>query len=124
MMVLTGHSANLISIGSIDFGIIVDAAVVVVEHIYRGLQDRQPEYPSFDVIAHATAESARPVLFSTLVILVAFIPLFTMKGVPGKIFEPMSVTYGFALTGALIFALIFAPALAQLIVPTQLKQEK
>jgi heavy metal efflux system protein len=111
MMVLTGHSANLISIGAIDFGIIVDAAVVVVEHIYRGLQDRQPEYPSFDVIAHATAESARPVLFSTLVILVAFLPLFTMEGVPGKIFEPMSVTYGFALTGALIFALLFAPVL-------------
>ena len=71
MMVLTGHSANLISIGAIDFGILVDAAIIVLEHIYRGLQDRQPEYPSFDVIAHATAESARPVLFSTLVILVA-----------------------------------------------------
>src|SRR5262249_796004 len=59
-----------------------------------------------------TAESAEPVLFSTLIILVAFIPLFTMQGVPGRIFAPMSVTYGFAMTGALIFALFFAPVLA------------
>src|ERR1019366_9467879 len=65
-----------------------------------------------DVIAEATAEAAKPVLFSTLIILVAFLPLFTMQGVPGRIFAPMSVTYGFALTGAQIFALMFAPVLA------------
>lgn len=112
MMVLTGHSANLISIGAIDFGIIVDSAVVVCEHIYRALQNRQPETTTFDTIAQATAQSARPVMFSTLVILVAFLPLFTMEGVPGKIFEPMSITYGFALTGALLFGLLFAPVLA------------
>ncbi len=58
------------------------------------------------------SNAAEPVLFATLIILVAFIPLFTMEGVPGKIFAPMSVTYGFALTGALIYALIFAPVLS------------
>jgi heavy metal efflux system protein len=68
------------------------------------------------------ADAATPVLFATLIILVAFIPLFTMQGVPGKIFAPMSVTYGFALTGALIFALIFAPALASLAVPKNVTQ--
>ena len=112
LMVLTGRAANLISIGAIDFGILVDASIVVLEGIYRVLGSRLDGESSNHLIARATAQSSRPVLFSTIIILVAFIPLFTMHGVPGKIFSPMSVTYGFALTGALIFALLFAPVLA------------
>jgi heavy metal efflux system protein len=108
----TGRSANLISIGAIDFGIIVDSAIVVLENIYRRMHEATSDEHRLDLIAEATAEAAKPVLFSTLIILVAFLPLFTMKGVPGRIFAPMSVTYGFALTGALIFALVFAPVLA------------
>ena len=102
LMSATGRSANLISIGAIDFGIIVDSAIVVLENIYRRLHEATSEQHRLDLIAEATAEAAKPVLFSTLIILVAFIPLFTMQGVPGRIFSPMSVTYGFALTGALI----------------------
>ena len=124
MMVLTGQSANLISIGAIDFGILVDASIVVLESIYRKLSRRTENENNIDLIIEGASNASKPVLFATLIILVAFIPLFTMQGVPGKIFAPMSVTYGFALTGALIFSLIFAPVLAQLIVPTQLKQEK
>lgn len=112
MMSLTGRSANLISIGAIDFGIIVDSAIVVLENIYRRMHEATDEQHRLELIAEATAEAAKPVLFSTLIILVAFTPLFTMQGVPGRIFAPMSVTYGFALTGALIFALVFAPVLA------------
>ncbi len=112
LMVLGGHSANLISIGAIDFGILVDTAVIVLESIHRRLGESSPGERKLEAIAEATTEAARPVLFSTLVILVAFIPLFTMRGVPGKIFGPMSITYGFALTGALLFALFFAPVLA------------
>jgi len=112
LMVLTGRSANLISIGAIDFGILVDASIVVLESIYRVLGSRLEGESTNHLIARATAQSSRPVLFSTIIILVAFIPLFTMHGVPGKIFSPMSVTYGFALTGALIFALLFAPVVA------------
>ncbi len=111
MMALTGRSANLISIGAIDFGILVDASIVVLENVFRRLSRREPGSSSRSAIIVGVQEAARPVLFSTLIILVAFIPLFTMQGVPGKIFAPMSVTYGFALTGALIFALIFAPVL-------------
>jgi len=124
MMVLTGQSANLISIGAIDFGILVDASIVVLESIYRKLSRRTEDENNVDLIIEGASNASKPVLFATLIILVAFIPLFTMQGVPGKIFAPMSVTYGFALAGALIFSLIFAPVLAQLIVPTQLKQEK
>jgi cobalt-zinc-cadmium resistance protein CzcA len=112
MMSATGRSANLISIGAIDFGIIVDSAIIVLENIYRRMHEATSEQHRLDLIAEATAEAAKPVLFSTLIILVAFIPLFTMQGVPGRIFAPMSMTYGFALTGALIFALVFAPVLA------------
>jgi heavy metal efflux system protein len=108
----TGHPANLISIGAIDFGIIVDSAIVVLENIYRRMHEATTEEHRLELIAEGTSEAAKPVLFSTLIILVAFIPLFTMQGVPGKIFAPMSITYGFALTGALLFALLFAPVLA------------
>jgi heavy metal efflux system protein len=124
MMVLTGQSANLISIGAIDFGILVDASIVVLESIYRKLSRRTEDENNVDVIIEGASNAAKPVLFATVIILVAFIPLFTMQGVPGKIFAPMSVTYGFALSGALIFSLIFAPVLAKLVVPTHIKQEK
>jgi cobalt-zinc-cadmium resistance protein CzcA len=124
MMVLTGQSANLISIGAIDFGILVDASIVVLESIYRKLSRRTEDENNVDLIIEGASNASKPVLFATVIILVAFIPLFTMQGVPGKIFAPMSVTYGFALSGALIFSLIFAPVLAKLIVPTHIKQEK
>jgi cobalt-zinc-cadmium resistance protein CzcA len=112
MMVLTGQSANLISVGAIDFGILVDAAVIDLEHIHRRLRSRATHEPVFEVIAEAMAEASRPVFFSVGVILVAFIPLFTMTGVPGRIFSPMSITYGYALVGGRMFALFFGPVLA------------
>ena len=112
MMVVTGGSANLISIGAIDFGILVDASVIVLEHIYRRLEHPPEGVAHFDIIANATSEAVRPVLFSVMIIIVALIPLFTMQGVPGKIFAPMSETYGFALAGALFFAVVFAPVLS------------
>ncbi len=114
MMVLTGQSANLISIGAIDFGILVDASIVVLESVHRRVAHRGEDEDLVELILEGVADAAKPVLFATLIILIAFIPLFTMQGVPGKIFAPMSVTYGFALTGALIFALFFAPVLGSL----------
>ncbi|MGC1297046.1 MAG: CusA/CzcA family heavy metal efflux RND transporter [Alloacidobacterium sp.] len=122
MMVLTDHSANLISIGAIDFGILVDASSVVLESVYRKISRRVQGEEVAELIMEGVGDAAKPVLFATLIILVAFIPLFTMQGVPGKIFAPMSVTYGFALTGALIFALVFAPVLGSFAIPKQIKQ--
>jgi cobalt-zinc-cadmium resistance protein CzcA len=123
MMVLTNHSANLISIGAIDFGILVDASIVVLESVYRKISRRVEGEDVGELIMEGVSDAAKPVLFATLIILVAFIPLFTMQGVPGKIFAPMSVTYGFALTGALIFALVFAPVLGSFAVPKRIKHE-
>lgn len=124
LMVLTNHSANLISIGAIDLGILVDASIVVLENVYRKVSRRVEGEDVGELIMEGVAEAARPVLFATIIILVAFLPLFTMQGVPGKIFAPMSITYGFALTGALIFALVFASVLGSYAVPKQLKKEK
>jgi len=121
MMVLTGRSANLISIGAIDFGILVDSSIIVLESIYRKLTRRIPGEETGNLIVEGVADAATPVLFSTAIILVAFIPLFTMQGVAGQIFSPMSVTYGFALLGALLFALVFAPVLGYITAPTEQK---
>jgi len=123
LMVLTNQSANLISIGAIDFGILVDASIVVLESVYRRVSRRIEGEDISELILAGVADAAKPVLFATLIILVAFIPLFTMQGVPGKIFAPMSVTYGFALTGALIFALVFAPVLGSLAVPKKIRSD-
>ncbi|MBZ5700604.1 MAG: CusA/CzcA family heavy metal efflux RND transporter [Acidobacteriia bacterium] len=124
MLVLTHASANLISIGAIDFGILVDVSVIEIEHIHRRLCARGPDEPVFAAIAEAMAEASRPVFFSVAVILVAFLPLFTMTGVPGRIFAPMSITYGYALVGACLFALFLAPVLASWGVAARRAHEK
>ncbi len=115
VMVIRGDSANLISMGAIDFGIIVDASVVMVENIVRHLSEASPSAGDVrPAVAAAAREVVKPIIFSTAVIVTAFLPLFTMTGVEGKIFGPMAMTYGLALCGALILALTFSPALASL----------
>ncbi|MBX3235066.1 MAG: efflux RND transporter permease subunit [Nitrospiraceae bacterium] len=116
MMVLIKQSANLISLGAIDFGIIVDATLVMVESIFFHLaHDRRTGLTVPQVIVRAARQVGRPIFFSTAIIVVAFIPLFTMTGVPGRIFAPMSITYGFALAGALLMAFTLAPVLCSLL---------
>jgi len=115
VMVIRGDSANLISMGAIDFGIIVDASVVMVENIVRHLGEASPFGADVRrIVAAAAREVVRPIFFATAVIVTAFLPLFTMTGVEGKIFGPMAMTYGLALSGALILALTFSPAMSSL----------
>jgi len=124
MMVLTGHSANLISLGAIDFGIIVDATLIMVESVFFHLaHHRSPTLTTPQIIMRAARHVGRPIFFSTAIIVVAFIPLFTMTGVPGKVFAPMSITYGFALIGALIMAFTLAPALCSLLLNGPISEE-
>jgi cobalt-zinc-cadmium resistance protein CzcA len=118
--VLRGESANLISMGAIDFGIIVDASVVMVENICRHFAElgtARGTIPHSKVLAvqMAAQEVSRPIFFSSAIIVAAFLPLFTMTGVEGKVFGPMALTYGFALTGALLLALTLSPVLASLL---------
>ncbi|HEU4683263.1 MAG TPA: CusA/CzcA family heavy metal efflux RND transporter [Nitrospira sp.] len=124
MMVLVGQSANLISLGAIDFGIIVDATLIIVESIFFHLaHGRTSNLTINQHIVRAARQVGRPIFFSTAIIVVAFIPLFTMTGVPGKIFAPMSFTYGFALAGALIMAFTLAPVLCSFLLRGPLDEE-
>jgi cobalt-zinc-cadmium resistance protein CzcA len=116
MMMMVGESANLISLGAVDFGIIVDSTLIMVESIFAHLARRSAAGLTVPMhIMRAAREVGRPIFFATTIIVVAFIPLFTMTGVPGKIFAPMSLTYGFALSGALLMAFTLAPALCTLL---------
>jgi heavy metal efflux system protein len=116
LMVIRGDSANLISMGAIDFGIIVDASVVMVENIVRHLGEDSPDKHNLTLTtATAAKEVIKPIIFSTAIIVAAFLPLFTMTGVEGKVFGPMAMTYGLALSGALILALTFSPVMASLL---------
>ena len=110
IMVLCGQSANLISMGAIDFGIIVDATVIMVENIHRHLSFRSPAREGMQTIVEdAAREVMHPIVFSTVIIFVSFLPLFTMQGVEGKIFGPMATTYALALGAALLLALTLGP---------------
>jgi cobalt-zinc-cadmium resistance protein CzcA len=110
-MVFSGTPANLISLGAIDFGIIVDSTVIMVENIYRHLGSLG-EGSLRERIANAAGEIGSPMLFSTLIITLAFVPLFTMTGVAGVIFSPMAHTYAFAIGGAVVLSITLTPVLA------------
>ena len=112
---MRGLSANLLSIGAVDFGIIVDSSVIMVENIYRHLSSgEQTELTFKQRILQATQEVERSLFFTTTIMVCAFLPLFTMQGPEGQIFGPMADTYAFALCGALILALTVAPVLCLL----------
>ena len=112
MLFLRGKSANLLSIGAVDFGIIVDSSVIMVENIYRHLQSGlHADRPIQERIILASGEVQRSLLYSTAIMVCAFLPLFTMAGPEGQIFGPMADTYAFALAGAMLLALTLSPVL-------------
>jgi len=149
MMVLMNQDANLLSVGAIDFGIIVDSAVILVENVFRNLQ-APPEArqrlleqlrrggfgpdPTHEadgssgwtdrlrLILASALQVDNAILFSALITVAAFIPLFTMQGVEGQIFNPMARTYGLALTGALLSTFTVTPVLASFLLPQQVAE--
>ena len=122
-MVATGTSANLISLGAVDFGIVVDSTVIMVENLFRHLGPHG-RGSIFERIRAAAGEVGRPMAFSTLIIAVAFLPLFTMRGVSGVIFGPMALTYAFAIGGAILLALTLTPALATAVIPAEAEERE
>jgi cobalt-zinc-cadmium resistance protein CzcA len=106
-------SANLLSLGALDFGMVVDGSVVMVENIVRHLNRRQPgEMSTLDQIRSAAHEVHRPVFYAIAIIITAYLPIFTLQKVEGKLFRPMAWTVAFALLGSLIFSMFIAPVLA------------
>ncbi|MEW6598200.1 MAG: CusA/CzcA family heavy metal efflux RND transporter [Pseudomonadota bacterium] len=152
LLVLQHQDANLLSIGAVDFGIIVDSAVILVENIFRNFQapkdqrrqlledlaeDRFGDDPTEPTVAAGRKWTDRlrliyisalqvdsAVLFSVAITVAAFIPLFTMSGVEGQIFGPMARTYGYALAGALISTFTITPVLASLVLPDHVKEKE
>ncbi len=105
-------SANLLSLGALDFGMVVDGAVVMVENIVRHMNRPGDPRTSMEKIRAAAHEVQRPVFYAIAIIITAYLPIFTLQRVEGKLFKPMSWTVAFALLGALIFSMLVAPALA------------
>ncbi len=136
ILVLRGKSANLLSVGAIDFGLIVDATVIMVEAIFRRLSqttelsDAEQSHISagitMDMKSHAifsaAADVSRSIFFAAAIIIAAFLPLFTLSGVEGNIFGPMARTYAYALAGGLLATFTVTPALSAIILPSHMKE--
>lgn len=128
---LRGIPANLLSLGAMDFGIIVDGAVIVVENIFRELSEHQPAdgrrrdlATLKHIIGRATAEVGRPTFFSMLIIITAHLPIFTLQRHEGRIFAPMAWTVTSALIGSLIFSLTLVPLLCYLLLRKRLSEKE
>jgi cobalt-zinc-cadmium resistance protein CzcA len=133
-MVLRGESANLLSVGAIDFGLVVDATVIMVENIFRHLAEasahrgtgpsqlHRMRVPSgfrgqMGTVSLAAAEVSQSIFFAAAIIIAGFVPLFTLSGIEGHIFGPMAKTYAYAIAGGLIATFTIAPALSLLLFP-------
>jgi heavy metal efflux system protein len=117
-------SANLLSLGALDFGMVVDGAVVMTENIVRHLNREGDERTPMEQIREAAHEVQRPVFYAIAIIITAYLPIFTLQQVEGKLFKPMAWTVAFALLGALIFSMLVVPALASIFFPSGVKEWK
>jgi cobalt-zinc-cadmium resistance protein CzcA len=107
--------ANLLSLGALDFGMVVDGSVVMVENIMRHVEFSHGKKTFLQLIASAAHEVQKPVFFARIIIIVSYLPIFTLQRVEGRLFRPMAWTVAFALLGALLFALLIAPVLCHLV---------
>ncbi|MGA2051234.1 MAG: CusA/CzcA family heavy metal efflux RND transporter, partial [Terracidiphilus sp.] len=107
--------ANLLSLGALDFGMVVDGAVVMIENIVRHLTHKDDTHTPMQNIREASHEVQRPVFFAIAIIITAYLPIFTLQAVEGRLFKPMAWTVAFALLGALTFSIIIAPVLASIL---------
>src|SRR6516225_1592547 len=114
--------ANLLSLGALDFGMVVDGAVVMIENIVRHMSFAHATETPIERIADAAHEVQRPVFYAIGINITAYLPIFTLQRVEGKLFKPMAWTVAFALLGALIFSMLIAPALASLLFRTGVKE--
>src|SRR5581483_2635149 len=137
ILVLRGETANLLSVGAMEFSLIVDATVIMVESIFRWLSGAGTRTATEEAIRtmpptglhgktlaifHAASDVNRSIFFAAGIIIAAFIPLFTLSGVEGHIFGPMAKTYAYALAGGLLATFTVTPALSALILPEHVEE--
>lgn len=124
VMGYTGITASLMSLGAIDFGLIVDSSVIMVENCISKLSHDNGDATHEEVIRDAAVEVRKPTMFGELIIAVVFLPILLLEGTEGKLFRPMALTVLFALGGSLILSMTFMPAMASLFLPKKMKEEE
>ncbi|WP_267381189.1 MULTISPECIES: CusA/CzcA family heavy metal efflux RND transporter [unclassified Sphingomonas] len=132
ILTIQGESANLLSVGALDFGLVVDASVIMVENIFRHMVERSRTIEAghghatrasrFSAILHGSHEVSRGIFFAAAIIIASFLPLFTLSGVEGHIFGPMAKTYAYAIAGGLIATFTVSPVLAAMLLPDRLDE--
>ena len=115
LMAMTGITASLMSLGAIDFGLIVDSSVIMIENCIMRLSHNHENRPHLEVIRDAAIEVRKPTMFGELIIAVVYLPILALQGTEGKLFRPMALTVLFALAGSLVLSLTFMPAMASLV---------
>jgi heavy metal efflux system protein len=124
-MLKVGISASLLSLGAIDFGMIVDSSVVMIENCVRHMGDEQNEgRTKTDIVREAAVEVRKPTMFGELIIMIVYLPILTLEGVEGKMFRPMALTVIFALVGSMVLSLTLMPVLASLLLPKRLEERE
>lgn len=124
VMAYVGVTASLMSLGAIDFGLIVDSSVIMIENCIRKLSHSGGDTPHATVIRDAAVEVRKPTMFGELIIAVVFLPILLLEGTEGKLFRPMALTVLFALGGSLVLSLTFMPAMASLFLPKRMKEDE
>ncbi|MFO0901016.1 MAG: CusA/CzcA family heavy metal efflux RND transporter [Pirellulales bacterium] len=123
-MLRFGIAASLLSLGAIDFGMIVDSSVVMVENCVRRLSHDSSGRSRLEIIRDAAVEVRRPTLFGELIIMIVYLPILTLEGIEGKLFRPMALTVIFALAGSLVLSLTLMPVLASLLLPRRIDERE
>jgi len=119
-----GIAASLLSLGAIDFGMVVDSSVVMVENCVRHLAHAPPGKTRLEIIRDAAVEVRKPTLFGELIIMIVYLPILTLEGVAGKLYRPMALTVIFALAGSMLLSLTLMPALASYVLPRRIKERE
>ncbi len=124
-MLQFGIAASLLSLGSIDFGLVVDSSVVMIENCVRRLSHGiPPGQTKLDVIRDAAIEVRKPTMFGELIIMIVYLPILTLEGIEGKLFRPMALTVIFALAGSMVMSLTLMPVLASYVLPKRLEERE
>lgn len=123
MMLEAGIAASLLSLGALDFGLIVDSSVIMIENCVRRASERGNK-PWMDTIRDAAIEVRKPTMFGELIIMIVFLPILALEGVEGKLFRPMALTMIFALLGSMVLSLTLMPVLASLALPRRIKERE
>lgn len=124
LMLKAGIAGSLLSLGAIDFGIVVDSSVIMVENSVRRIAEKPPGRSFIDTIKTASLEVRKPTLFGEAIIMIVYLPILTLEGVEGKLFRPMALTVIFCLLGSLVLSLTLMPVLASLFLPKRIKHRE